>query len=117
MIMPKQKPVPLFSLREAAERGIERVYQPNWACKMDHVKIDLIGGRMGPWVHLYSPQNEATNGRDPVDMLALAGNIDVNAKSCYAYTGPLPNSDEYKAAAQEFTAMCSRLGKGANDAK
>jgi hypothetical protein len=108
-----RKPVPMMSLRDAAARGIERVYQPNWVGRMDHFKIDIIDGRMGPWVHLYSPQNKEINGRDPVDMLALAGVIDVNAKGCYAYTGPLPDSDEYKAEAEKFAAMCrATQGKG-----
>jgi hypothetical protein len=108
----ERKPVPLFSIKEAAERGVDRVRQPNWVNPMDHIKLDLIPGKgIGPWLHLYSPQNKATNGRDPVDMLAIPP-IDLDSKCLYAYAGPLPDSDEYKAEATEFTAMCSRLNTG-----
>lgn len=97
----KRKPVPLFSLKEAVSRGVNRVYSPIWASPFDHIKIDLYpDGSHGPWVHLYSPFNEVINGHDPVDLLWLGkpqGLIDENAKSFYAYTGPLPDSDEYKA--------------------
>lgn len=100
-----RKPTPMFSLNEAAERGIDRVRQPNWANPLDHVKIDLIPGKDGKpthglWVHLYSPFNIHCNGRDPVNFLWIGpptGVIDPDAKGFYAYVGPLPESDEYKA--------------------
>lgn len=94
-----RKAVPLMSLKEAAARGIERVRQPNWVGEFDHIKIDLLpDGKMGPWAHIYSPMNQSINGRDPVDMLCLKGiGVDPDAQGGYAYTGPLPDSDEYKA--------------------
>ena len=104
-----RKEVPLFSLREAAARGVDRVRQPNWAHPMDHIKIDILSdGRMGPWAHLYSPFNQSINGRDPVDMLCIAGmGIDPNAKGGYAYVGPLPDSEEYKTEAEQCSAQLS----------
>lgn len=105
-----QKPVPMLSLREAAARGIERVYQPNWVGEMDHFKIDILpGGELGPWIRFYSPKNKAINGRDPVEMLWALGAINVEANGGYAYTGPLPDSEEYKAAEQAFSKECNRL--------
>ena len=100
--MTERKEVPLFSLREAAERGVLRVRQPNWACELDHIKLDIIDGAPGPWVHMYSPMNIAINGRDPVDLLWALLGADPNAKSFYAYVGPLPESDEYHAAVERF---------------
>jgi hypothetical protein len=107
--MKERKPVPLFSLKEAAARGVERVYQPNWSNPLDHIKIDLFkDGTHGPWAHLYSPFNKECNGRDPVSMIMIAGmGVDPNAKSFYAYTGPLPDSDEYKAAVAAFDGCLS----------
>jgi hypothetical protein len=56
-----------------SSHSIERIYQPNWVGKMDHFKIDLQpGGGFGPWIHIYSPMNKETNGRDPVSMQKLA---------------------------------------------
>lgn len=96
----------LISIREAAERGIERLRMPNWADPMDHVMIDIIDGKPGPWLHLFCPINKECNGRDPVDILwpiAPMG-MDVEAEGFEPYTGPLPNSDEYQEA-------CSRTKK------
>jgi hypothetical protein len=53
----------LMSLNDAAAYGIERVRQPQWANKLDHLKIDIIDDRPGPWLHLYAPFNK-TPGRD-----------------------------------------------------
>jgi len=101
-----RKPVPLFSIREAAARGIERVYSPIWVGTMDHVKLDLVeGGTFGPWLHLYSPCNLIINGRDPVDFLAMPPLIDIDSKCLYAYCGPLPDSDEYRAEVEGRTMM------------
>jgi hypothetical protein len=101
--MPKQKPVPMFSAIEAARRGIQRVYDPKWANPLDHIKIDIIDGKIGPWLHLYAPFNKECNGRDPVDILITE--VDPRAECFYAYTGPLPDSDEYKAAVARFNGV------------
>jgi hypothetical protein len=101
----KRREVPLFSLREAAARGVSRMRQPNWSHPMDHIKIDILSdGSMGPWAHIYSPLNKSINGRDPVDMLCLAGlGVDPNSKGGYAYVGPLPESEEYQAEVERFS--------------
>lgn len=107
-----RKEVPLFSLREAAARGVSRVCQPNWSGPMDHIKIDILpDGRMGPWAHIYSPMNQAINGRDPVDMLCIADmGIDPEARGGYAYVGPLPDSEEYKMETEKFLAAWKNNG-------
>jgi len=93
-----------MSLREGAERGIERFRQAQWVNPMDHLKIDLTPKGMGPWAHLYCPFNTRCNGRDPVDILCIPmdGGIDPNAKEWLPYTGPLPDSEEYKADVAAF---------------
>lgn len=95
---------PLFSLNEAVTRGIERVRQPSWADELDHIKIDLFpDGTHGPWIHFYCPYNTICNGRDPVNMIWLSGGVmDFNARGFCEYTGPLPDSDEYKAKIAEY---------------
>ena len=66
----------LISINQAAAQGIDRLRQPRWANPEDYLKIDIIDGRPGPWLHLYSPANQAINGRNPVDMLELDGRDD-----------------------------------------
>lgn len=90
----------LISIAQAAEKGIERLRKPIWANQMDHLKIDIIKGMAGPWLHLYCPFNKECNGRDPVDTLGLG--MDYDAEEFEPYTGPLPDSDEYKAAQASF---------------
>jgi len=84
----------LITIMEAAERGIERLRKPIWAASEDHLKIDIIDGKPGLWLHLFSPFNKECNGRDPVDFIATSGNL--NAREFEPYRGPTPDSEVYK---------------------
>lgn len=90
----------LISVTQAAKQGIARIRKPIWANQLDHLKIDIIDGVPGPWLHLYCPFNKECNGRDPVNVLCI--DSDYDAKEFEPYTGPLPDSDEYKAAQAAF---------------
>lgn len=101
----REKALGLISIHKAAANGILRIRMPNWANKLDHIKIDMIPplplgsdgpDTMGPWLHLYAPFNQECNGRDPVNILVIEFNCD--AALYEPYTGPLPDSDEYRAA-------------------
>ena len=59
----------LISMNEAAAQGIERICQPHWAFPTDYFKLDIIDGRLGPWVHLYSRMNETISQPNPQDVL------------------------------------------------
>jgi hypothetical protein len=93
----------LISINEAAARGIERVREPRWLSKLDHLKIDIIDGKPGPWLHLMAPQNKSLCGRDQQDILSFQH--DMNAKEFEPYTGPLPDSEEYRTAVSWFERM------------
>lgn len=95
----------MISIREAAAQGIERLREP----QMDHLKIDIVDGAPGPWVHLYCPTNKSLHGRDPVDIFALGQAMRLEEKCYLPYTGDLPDSDAYKASA----AACERFKSGA----
>lgn len=99
----------LLSIRQAARLGIDRLRQPNWVNPLDHVKIDLQpNGLFGPWAHLYAPFNIHCNGRDPVDMLMIAGQFDLDAEGLEPYKGPLPDSAEYKADIAKYAIPTAR---------
>jgi hypothetical protein len=89
-----------ISLTEAAAKGIERLRNPKWVTPEDHIKIDIIDGRLGPWAHLWCPFNKECNGRDPMDIFSFW--VDCNAAEWVVYDGPLPDSEQYKAAVAEF---------------
>ena len=91
----------LISLYDALEQNIERLRKPIWANTFDHVKIDIIKGKLGMWMHLYAPFNQECNGRDPVDMLIMADN-DPREQEWLPYIGFLPDSEEYKAEVARF---------------
>jgi hypothetical protein len=94
----------LISINQAVARGIERIRKPLWATPEDHFKIDIIDGKPGPWLHLFAPFNEECNGRDPVDILWIASGAETgDVEEFVAYTGPLPDSDEYKAAQARYS--------------
>lgn len=83
--------------------GIERLRKPIWANPLDHLKIDIIDGRLGPWMHLYAPFNDEVNGRDPVDILWVTSSLVFPpAHAWIPYYGPLSNSDEYRAAVERY---------------
>lgn len=92
----------LISINQAARLGHPRLRKPIWANPLDHLKIDLIDGQMGPWLHLYAPFNLECNGRDPVDILALEHQASFDTLEFEVYSGPLPNSDEYRTAVEGF---------------
>jgi hypothetical protein len=90
----------MISINEAARAGIDRLRKPLWANPLDHLKIDIIDGELGPWLHVFAPFNKECNGRDPVDILIIQ--MDLDKPEYEIYDGPLPDSDEYKAAVAEF---------------
>lgn len=99
----------LLSIEDAWKQRVARLRRPIWANPLDHLKLDLIGeNRHGPWVHLFSPFNQECNGRDPVDLLCIQ--IDCAERAYVPYTGPLPDSEEYKADQERFRGALSDAG-------
>ena len=90
----------LISINQAAAQGIARLRMPVWAHPADHLRVDIIDGTPGPWIHLYSPFNESLNGRDPVDV--LWAQMDCDDEVWIPHDGPLPGSPEYIAAKKAF---------------
>jgi len=88
----------LISIDQAADRGILRLRKPKWVHPMDHILIGTIMGTPTPWADLYCPMNKECNGRDPVRLLTQC----TSETSWEPYDGPLPDSDEYKAAQAQF---------------
>ena len=120
----REQALKLISIHTAAANGILRLRMPKWANKLDHLKIDMLAPlplgsdgphTMGPWLHLYAPFNQECNGRDPVDILSMQ--FDLNAAEYEPYTGPLPDSDEYKAAVAAFGPAPATDQSGLSSAK
>lgn len=98
----------LISCVDAAALGVERLRKPAWANPLDHLKIDIIDGKLGPWMHLYAPFNQECNGRDPVNVLWAMGEWgDMSAPAFVPYDGPLPDSEEYRADVQRYSGVLS----------
>jgi hypothetical protein len=72
-----------ISLNQAAKNNISAVRMSHWANKNDHIKIDIIDGKVGPWGHLYSESNEKINGRNPVDFLLFSEDLDAKVYLIY----------------------------------
>lgn len=54
-------------------------------------------------MYLYCPFNKECNGRDPVESLIMSWGRGAADEKCFVpYTGPLPDSDEYKAEVAKF---------------
>lgn len=98
----------LISINEAVRRGVQRLRKPVWANRFDHLKIDIIDGQIGPWLHLYAPFNTQCNGRDPVNMLAFEHQASFDTQEFAIYDGPLPESEEYRAEVASFARLVER---------
>ena len=94
----------LISINEAVKLGHPRLRKPIWSNPFDHLKIDIIDGQLGPWLHLFAPFNKELNGRDPVDMLAVEHRASFNTPEFEIYDGAPAESEEYKAE----VARCAR---------
>lgn len=94
----------LISINDAVKLGIERIRKPMWSDPLDHVKIDIIDGQLGPWIQLFFPSNKLFNGTDPVDMPTSTVWFGFDEKDYVPYDGPLPDSDEYRAASANIEA-------------
>ncbi len=78
----------LMSVNEAAKLGRKRFRLDKWANDLDHFEIDIIDGRPGPWVKLWSPINgPVCEQENPQKMLfTMLGDLD--AKVWRNYVGP-----------------------------
>lgn len=101
----------LISINEAVKLGHPRLRKPIWANPFDHLKIDIIDGQIGPWLHLYAPFNAECNGRDPVDVLALEHRASFDSAKFEVYRGPLPDTDEYRSEITRFTELVERTSR------
>jgi hypothetical protein len=90
----------LLSIADAAAKGIGLLRSQKWTNPLSHLRIDILDGKPGPWVHLYDPMNVAINKKDPVDILFLS--MDYNSKDWLEYTGPVSGSAEYDAALESM---------------
>jgi len=83
-----------LSINEAVRAGVNRLRLDKWSNKHDHIKLTIVvnaenGERMlGPWWELWSPLNEANNGRNPVKNLIVGprglGDLDDPCWTIYA---------------------------------
>lgn len=81
-----------MKLREAASRGISRVYLEEWAEPNCYLKIDILpDGSRGPWLHLFSPQAQKSIGAPtPQDFIEFGDPYD----DFLEYVGPLADEDK-----------------------
>jgi hypothetical protein len=96
-----------ISINAAAAQGITYLRKSIWAIRLDHLKIDILNGTPGPWVHLYSPFNKVCNGMDPVGIFCFT--LDYDDPEWEVYEGPLADSDEYKAAQAAYDVYEGKL--------
>lgn len=70
----------LMSINEAIANGICLLRKPVWAFPEEHIKIDIVDGQLGPWIHLYSPSNMTLNRRNPVNLLIVEMELNYGKK-------------------------------------
>lgn len=96
-----------ISLETAARHGIERVRHQRWANKLDHFELTIIDGKPGAWVRMWAPVNAMFGDEKPdgfqINALGVGTPSVSPTKPLFLpYTGPLPDSDEYRAEVARF---------------
>ena len=65
-----------MTLDGLAKLGIDKVRKKHWADISDYVKMDIINGERGPWLHLYSRSNIAAGFNNPRHIVHLKDDSD-----------------------------------------
>jgi hypothetical protein len=80
----------LISINEAAATGVDRIRLDVWANKHDHIQLDILDGRPGPWFKLWSPTNEPIGAKNPQTIfVTMMGDLD---ERCWRpYLRPVPD--------------------------
>ncbi len=80
-----------MTLNEAAQRGISRLRQKQWASPHAYLKLDLLPDGYGPWVHLYDRRvQQVIDAPTPQTILRL----DLEDMAGWdAYDGPVDQDD------------------------
>ncbi len=82
----------MISINEAVTNGVTQIRKPIWANPSDYLKLDLMDGKLGPWLHLYSPLNELIGEPNPQDILCIGCNLDaVEWEIWQVQTNPVEN--------------------------
>ena len=77
----------LMSINEAVAKGFSKLRLDKWANPDDYMQFDIINGRPGPWVRLWSPVNEIMEQENPQKLIIIElGDLD---DPCWR---PLPKS-------------------------
>lgn len=80
-----------ISLKTAAQHGIKRLRQSQWADERSYLKITIDDNAMGVWAYLYDQMNVELNGTNPYPLLLL--HTDTGTAEWFEYTGELSEDD------------------------
>jgi hypothetical protein len=81
-----------MTLQEAAQKGIARLRLPHWSFKNAYVRQDILpSGLVGPWLHLFSPDEQKAIGVETPQTFLRLGSFD--EARFEEYTGPLAPQD------------------------
>lgn len=83
----------MISVYEAAARGITRLRSPAWRDPDDHIEIDVVGGKIGPWFRLYSALNEICGYDNPRRILWISVGTAFDT-ACFLPYGDVQGTDD-----------------------
>lgn len=78
----------LMSVNEAAKLGRKRFRLDKWINDLDHFEIDIVDGRPGPWVKLWSPFNGPVCEQENPQKMLITMIGDLDDKCWRNYVGP-----------------------------
>ncbi len=83
-----------MKIKEAIEKGIERVYDPTWAEKNCYIKLPKkINREFGPWLELFSDETQKYMNVETPQKFLISQMIYGIESECEEYKGPISEKE------------------------
>jgi hypothetical protein len=84
-----------LTIRQCMDKGIRRVYDPNWLERNCYLKLPLkVGDKYPLWLELYSDETQAMMGIDTPQKLPITSLIAGLDSICLEYNGEISKKDK-----------------------
>jgi len=87
--------VKALTLRQCMDKGIERIYDPNWAEKNCYIKLPKkVGDKYPIWLEVYSDETQKMMGIETPQKLSFMQMTSGIDSICLEYNGPISKHDK-----------------------
>lgn len=84
-----------LTIRDCIDKGIERVYDPNWKEKNSYLKLHKkFNEKYSPWIEFYSEETQELLGVQIPQHIFLPNFLSGLDSICLEYNGPISKYDK-----------------------